>query len=151
MANMTFDRDTLRALADEGNQTALDRLADLADARGDLDELNELLDEGSCRAGHLLTRRAVKVGDLLELQRLSDAGCDEAGSELGRLLAPRPAPTRTDSAHTWRSGEHEFAHADPGRCNPSRVRSMSRSMEDPNMSAWPRGWPTDARAAARLG
>ena len=41
MANMTFDRDTLRALAGEGNQTALDRLADLADARGDLDELNE--------------------------------------------------------------------------------------------------------------
>ena len=90
MANMTPDRETLRALADEGNETALERLADLADARGDLDELSELLDEGSSRAGHLLTRRAVKVGDLLELQRLSDAGCGEAGDELERLLI-RPA------------------------------------------------------------
>lgn len=46
MANQIPDRDTLRALADEGNETALDRLADLADARDDLDELSELLDEG---------------------------------------------------------------------------------------------------------
>src|SRR5215469_16741354 len=95
MAKMTFDRGTLRALADEGNESALDRLADLADARGDLGELNELLDEGSYQAGHLLTRRAVKAGDLLELQRLSDAGCDEAGSELERLLA-RPARANED-------------------------------------------------------
>jgi hypothetical protein len=87
MANMTFDRDTLRALADEGNEMALDRLADLADARGDPGELNELLDEGSSRAGHLLTRRAVHAGDLRELQRLADAGCDEASHELERLLA----------------------------------------------------------------
>jgi len=76
-------------------ETALDRLADLADARGDLDELNELLDEGSSRAGHLLTRRSVKAGDLLELQRLADAGCDEAGDELERRLA-RPAGTGED-------------------------------------------------------
>ena len=34
------DRETLRALADEGNEKALDRLADLADARGDLEELS---------------------------------------------------------------------------------------------------------------
>jgi hypothetical protein len=81
-------------VSDEGNQTALERLADLADARGDLDEL---LDDGSSRAGHLLTRRALNVGDLLEPQRLSDAGCDEAGNELERLLA-RPARVRADSA-----------------------------------------------------
>ena len=81
------DRDVLRALADEGNERALDRLADLADARDDLDELNELLDEGSIHAGHLLTRRAVAGRDLLELQRLADAGADEAGVELDRLLA----------------------------------------------------------------
>jgi hypothetical protein len=81
------DREVLRALADEGNERALDRLAELADARNDLDELNELLDEGSIRAGHLLTRRAAAARDLLELQRLADAGADEAGLELDRLLA----------------------------------------------------------------
>jgi hypothetical protein len=85
------DRDTLRALADEGNEMALDRLADLADQGGDLEELNDLPDEGCRRAGQLLTARAVTKGDLRELQRLSDAGCDEAGSELNRLLAgPTP-------------------------------------------------------------
>lgn len=81
-----IDRETLRALADEGNETALDRLADLADATGDLAELSELLDEGSMRAGFLLTRRAVSAGDLRELQRISDAGYDDAGRELDRML-----------------------------------------------------------------
>jgi hypothetical protein len=94
MAHMTPDRETLRALADEGNETALDRLADLADARGDLDELSELLDEGSSRAGELLTRRAVQAGDLLELQRIADAGYDKASGELERLLA---GPNDADS------------------------------------------------------
>ena len=70
-----------------GNERALDRLADLADGRGDVHELDELLDEGCARAGQLLTGRAVAAGDLLELQRLSDAGADEAGRELDRLLA----------------------------------------------------------------
>ena len=79
MTIINANRDTLRALADEGNELALDRLADLADQRADLDELNELLDEGCLHAGHLLTARALTNGDLLELQRLSDAGCDEAG------------------------------------------------------------------------
>lgn len=87
MAGMTnFDRETLRALADEGNEKALDRLADLADERGDLAELSELLDEGCEHAGTLVTRRAVAAGDLRELQRLSDAGSDEATEELDRLL-----------------------------------------------------------------
>ncbi|GGK22063.1 hypothetical protein GCM10011583_62560 [Streptomyces camponoticapitis] len=86
MANTHFDRETLRELADAGNETASDRLADLADAAGDLVELGELLDEGSTRAGFLLTRRAVAAGDLSELQRISDAGYDEAGGELERLL-----------------------------------------------------------------
>jgi hypothetical protein len=87
MTNMNADRETLRALADEGNEMALDRLADLGDQREDLAELNDLLDEGCVRAGQLLTARAVTQGDLRELQRLSDAGCDEAGHELDRLLA----------------------------------------------------------------
>ena len=87
MTNINADRDTLRALADEGNEMALDRLADLGDQREDLAELNDLLDEGCVRAGQLLTARAVTQGDLRELQRLSDAGCDEAGHELDRLLA----------------------------------------------------------------
>ena len=90
MTNFTTDRETLRALADDGNEKALDRLADLADKCGALDELSELLDEGCARAGQLLTRRAVAAGNLLELQRLSDAGCIEAGDELDRLL---DAPT----------------------------------------------------------
>ncbi|MER5760592.1 hypothetical protein [Streptomyces sp. NPDC002082] len=86
MTNMNIDRETLRELADEGNETALDRLADIADAAGDLGELSELLDEGCMHAGFLLTRRAVVSGDLRELQRISDAGYDEAGNELDRLL-----------------------------------------------------------------
>ncbi|WP_413105214.1 hypothetical protein [Streptomyces sp. Inha503] len=86
MANTNINRETLRELADEGNETALDRLADLADAVGDLGELSELLDEGCMRAGFLLTRRAVATGDLRELQRISDAGYEEAGNELNRLL-----------------------------------------------------------------
>ena len=91
------DRETLRALADEGNEKALDRLADLADARDDVDELSDLLDEGSEYAGDLLTRRAVAAQDLRELQRLSDAGCEDAGFELDRLLSEplssRPVPS----------------------------------------------------------
>ncbi len=86
MVSANFDRQTLRDLADGGNETALDRLADLADKDGDLEELSELLDEGCMRAGFLLTRRAVEAGDLRELQRISDAGHEEAGQELERLL-----------------------------------------------------------------
>src|SRR5450755_1894581 len=86
MTKTSTDRETLRALADEGNELALDRLADLADARGDLADLSELLDEGCARAGLLLTVRAVAGEDLLALQRLADAGCDEASRELTRLL-----------------------------------------------------------------
>ena len=92
MTNIDHDRDTLRALADDGNDLALDRLADLADQRGDLEELNDLLDEGCMHAGHLLTARAVTEGDLRELQRLTDAGCDEAGEHLYRLLADPTTP-----------------------------------------------------------
>jgi hypothetical protein len=91
MTKVNADRETLRALADDGNEKALDRLADLADERGDLVELSELLDEGCLRAGQLLTRRAVAAADLRELQRLSDAGSGEAGAELDRLLG---GPTR---------------------------------------------------------
>ena len=87
MTYINANRDTLRALADEGNERALDRLADLADQRGDLEELSDLLDEGCLRAGQLLTAHAVTKVDLLELQRISDAGYGEAGLELDRLLA----------------------------------------------------------------
>ena|ERR1700724_356857 len=92
MTKINADRDTLRALADEGNELALDRLADLADERGDLEELSALLDEGCMHAGRLLTARAVTKGDLLELQRISDAGYDGARSELNRLLAGPTTP-----------------------------------------------------------
>ncbi|MEU1620685.1 hypothetical protein ABZ479_25710 [Streptomyces sp. NPDC005722] len=86
MVNTHFDRETLRELADAGNETALDRLADLADAAGNTEELSDLLDEGSTRAGLLLTRRACAAGDLRELQRIADAGYEEAERELDRLL-----------------------------------------------------------------
>lgn len=109
MATANFDRETLRALADESNETALDRLADLAEARADLDELSELLDEGCVHAGHLLTRRAVAAGDLLELHRISDAGCDEAGAELERLLSA-PGVRRRRAGGAGRPGGH------PGAC-----------------------------------
>ncbi|MFD3969801.1 hypothetical protein [Streptomyces cyaneofuscatus] len=85
MADTRIDRETLRELADAGNEAALDRLADLADETGDTRELSELLDEGSARAGFLLTRRAAASGDLRELQRISDAGFDTA-DEMERLL-----------------------------------------------------------------
>lgn len=90
MTNMNFDKETLRELADAGNEAALDRLADLADAAGDLQELSELLDEGSMHAGFLLTRRAAAAGDLRELQRIADAGYEEAEKELNRLLTGQP-------------------------------------------------------------
>ncbi|MBT2468370.1 hypothetical protein J7E97_10885 [Streptomyces sp. ISL-66] len=86
MENANTDRETLRELADEGNETTLDRLANLADTAGGLGELSELLDEGSMRAGFLLIRHAAFNGDLRELQRIADAGCDEAGDKLNRLL-----------------------------------------------------------------
>ncbi|MFB0631120.1 hypothetical protein [Streptomyces sp. AB3(2024)] len=70
MDNTNVDRETLRELADAGNETALD----------------QLLDEGSRHAGLLLTRRAAAAGDLCELQRISDAGYEEAGTELDQLL-----------------------------------------------------------------
>ncbi|MFG3257577.1 VOC family protein [Streptomyces sp. NPDC048172] len=93
MTHTYIDRETLRELADEGNETALDRLADLADAADDTGELSELLDEGSQRAGLLLTRRATARGDVRELQRIRDAGYDEAGDELARWLDQRPDTT----------------------------------------------------------
>ncbi|GAA1557651.1 hypothetical protein GCM10009804_13050 [Kribbella hippodromi] len=80
------DWDTLRTLADEGNEKALDKLADLADERDDTAALSELLDEGCERAGEHLTRRAAAAKDLLELQRIRDAGYDEAGEVLDQLL-----------------------------------------------------------------
>ncbi len=82
------DRDALRDLADAGNEAALDRLADLAQARGDVDELHELLDEGCERAGRHLTGRAVAARDLRELQRLADDGVERAEDALRRLLRP---------------------------------------------------------------
>lgn len=95
MAPSDFDRQTLRDLADEGNEAAQDRLADLADAEGDLEELSGLLDEGSLYAGRLLTGRAVAARDLRELQRIADAGYDAARVELDRLLRA-PAEDRQD-------------------------------------------------------
>lgn len=86
MVQDSFDRQTLRELADEGNEKALDRLADLADQRDDVDELSELLDEGCMHAGLLLTQRAVASRNVLELQRIADAGYEPARRQLDGLL-----------------------------------------------------------------
>lgn len=86
MVQESFDRETLRELADEGNEKAWDRLADLADQRDDVIELSDLLDEGCMHAGLLLTRRAVATRDVLELQRIADAGYEPARRELDALL-----------------------------------------------------------------
>jgi hypothetical protein len=40
MVPSAFDPTVLRELADDGNQDALDRLAELADASGDVEQLN---------------------------------------------------------------------------------------------------------------
>ena len=85
MENYEPDRETLRALADDGNEKALGQRAELANADADVEGLWDLLNEGSLRAGHLLTVRAVAVADLLELQRICDAGYAKAGAELNRL------------------------------------------------------------------
>ncbi len=48
MGDLHFDRQTLRDLADDGNEAALDRLADLAAADGDLAELSDLWTRTAC-------------------------------------------------------------------------------------------------------
>ena len=80
------DHDSLRKLAEAGNEKALDRLADLAHARNDTGELNELLDEGSELAGQHLATRAIAARDLPELQRLADEGIETAEGALEDLL-----------------------------------------------------------------
>jgi hypothetical protein len=76
----------LPKLADAGNQTALDRLADLAHARDDAGELNELLGEGSELPGDHLATRAIAARDLPEPQRLADEGMETAEEALEGLL-----------------------------------------------------------------
>ena len=49
------DRSVLRRLADDGNEEAADRLAELAAKRGDLEELRRLVNEGNENAARLLT------------------------------------------------------------------------------------------------
>ena len=49
------DRSVLRRLADDGNEEAADRLAELAAERGDLEELQRLVDEGNKSAESLLS------------------------------------------------------------------------------------------------
>lgn len=80
------DHDVLRDLADAGNESALDRLADLAHARDDMAELNDLLDEGCQLAGDHLAARAIATRNLRELQRLADEGVQQAEQALQELL-----------------------------------------------------------------
>jgi hypothetical protein len=80
------DRSLLRRLADDGNEEAADRLAELAADRGDLEELRRLVDEGNENAADRLAELAADRGDLEELQRLSDEGSEKAQGLLSELI-----------------------------------------------------------------
>jgi hypothetical protein len=80
------DRSVLRRLADDGNEEAADRLAELAAARGDLDELRRLVDEGNENAADRLAEFAAKRGDLEELQLLVDEGNEKSEGLLSELI-----------------------------------------------------------------
>ena len=80
------DRSVLRRLADDGNEEAADRLAELAAARGDLEELRRLVDDGNENAADRLAELAAERGDLEELQRLVDEGNESAESLLSELI-----------------------------------------------------------------
>jgi len=68
------DRSVLRRLADDGNEEAADRLAELAAERGDLEELRRLVDDGNENAADRLAELAAERGDLEELRRLVATG-----------------------------------------------------------------------------
>lgn len=51
-----LDLVALRRLAEDGNEEAANRLAELAAERGDVEELNRLVDEGNEVAANLLTK-----------------------------------------------------------------------------------------------
>jgi hypothetical protein len=72
------DRSLLRRLADDGNQEAADRLAELAADRGDLEELRRLVDDGNEQAADRLAELAADRGDLEKLRRLVDDGNENA-------------------------------------------------------------------------
>jgi hypothetical protein len=57
------DRSVLRRLADDGNEDAAERLAELAAERGDLEELRRLVDSGNetLRIGWLSWRQSVAI------------------------------------------------------------------------------------------
>lgn len=86
MNDRSIDEETLRELAEEGNESAQKRLADIYESRGDVEALSELLDEGSEYAGLLLTKRAAANHDVHELQRLADAGSPDALEALEQIL-----------------------------------------------------------------
>jgi len=50
------DLGALRRLAEDGNEEAADRLAELASERGDLETLNGLVDEGNELAADRMSR-----------------------------------------------------------------------------------------------
>jgi hypothetical protein len=80
------DRSVLRRLADDGNEEAADRLAELAAKRGDLEELRRLVDDGNDNAADRLAELAAERGDLEQLQRLVDEGNESAESLLSELI-----------------------------------------------------------------
>ena len=80
------DLSVLRRLADDGNEEAADRLAELAAERGDIAELQHLVDYGNEKAADRLAELAAERGDLEELQRLVDEGNEKAAERLSEAI-----------------------------------------------------------------
>ena len=93
------DRSVLRRLADDGNEEAADRLAELAAERGDLEELRRLVDDGNENAADRLAELAAERGDLEQLQRLVDDGNENA--PIGWPSWPQSAATSSSCSVWW--------------------------------------------------
>jgi hypothetical protein len=129
MANMTFDRDTLRALADEGNEMALDRLADLAE---DLHGQGQILWVAAPSQGPLeMLRRAAELLGRTDLQ-----------SDTGRL-GVRLFPTLGEAVSATGTGRSPTA---PRPDRPERLRARGRRSRPAAPGRSRRsGWPGSRR------
>ena len=83
------ERDALRALVEEGNDEAADRLAELSADDEDVDTLKHLIDFGNEKAGDLLAALAAGKQDVETLNYLIDSGNQAAADRLAEIAAER--------------------------------------------------------------
>jgi len=81
------DRSALRALVDQGNEEAADRLAHLAAEDGDVETLKYLIDAGNESAGDLLAKRAAEQGDVETLEYLIGSGVTSAADRRATIAS----------------------------------------------------------------